>query len=150
VKTFLANRTFFAHWLPSKATNKSRDQWTTAWVGQIWSATWIFTACGQKPVFIILFYFIFLVGLGFELKALSLQSRCSTAWVTPPVHFALVIFWRWLPLYLGFNLTHCLEFWRWVLENRLFRLAWNLNPPRSQPPKKLGLQAGATSAWLQF
>jgi hypothetical protein len=31
------------------------------------------------------------VGLGFELRALSLQSRHSTAWATPPVHFALVI-----------------------------------------------------------
>jgi hypothetical protein len=26
--------------------------------------------------------------LGFEFRALCLQSRCSTAWVTPPVHLA--------------------------------------------------------------
>jgi hypothetical protein len=32
-----------------------------------------------------------LVGLEFELKSLHLQSRCSTAWATTPVHFALVI-----------------------------------------------------------
>jgi hypothetical protein len=32
-----------------------------------------------------------LVGLDFELRALSLQSWHSTAWNTPPVHFALVI-----------------------------------------------------------
>jgi hypothetical protein len=32
-----------------------------------------------------------LVGLGFELRALSLQSRHSTAWATPLVHFALLI-----------------------------------------------------------
>jgi hypothetical protein len=31
------------------------------------------------------------MGLGFELSASYLQSRHSTAWVTPPVHFALVI-----------------------------------------------------------
>jgi hypothetical protein len=31
--------------------------------------------------------FFSLVGLGFELRAMDLQSRCST---TPPVHFALV------------------------------------------------------------
>jgi hypothetical protein len=31
------------------------------------------------------------VGLGFELRVSSLQSRPSTAWVMPPVHFALVL-----------------------------------------------------------
>jgi hypothetical protein len=31
------------------------------------------------------------MGLGFELKPLHLQTRCSTTWTTPPVHFALVI-----------------------------------------------------------
>jgi hypothetical protein len=31
-------------------------------------------------------------GLGFEL---SLQSRHSTNWTTPPFHLAMVIFWRW-------------------------------------------------------
>jgi hypothetical protein len=34
---------------------------------------------------------LFLVGLGFELRALGLQSRLSTAWTTPPVHFTLLI-----------------------------------------------------------
>jgi hypothetical protein len=33
----------------------------------------------------------FLVGLGFEFRALHLQRRLSTAWATPPVNFALVI-----------------------------------------------------------
>jgi hypothetical protein len=33
----------------------------------------------------------FLVGLVFELKPSLLQSRHSTTWATPPVHFALVI-----------------------------------------------------------
>jgi hypothetical protein len=33
----------------------------------------------------------FLVGLEFELRALQLQSRYSTTYTTPPVHFALVI-----------------------------------------------------------
>jgi hypothetical protein len=33
----------------------------------------------------------FLVELGFELRVLCLQCRCSTAWVMSPVHFALVI-----------------------------------------------------------
>jgi hypothetical protein len=41
---------------------------------------------------LVLFCFVhFLVGLGFELRALHLQSRSSTAWATPLVHFALVI-----------------------------------------------------------
>jgi hypothetical protein len=35
--------------------------------------------------------FFFLMGLGFELRALYLQSRSSTPWAIPPVHFALVI-----------------------------------------------------------
>jgi hypothetical protein len=37
------------------------------------------------------FFFFFFVRLGFELRALPLQSRCSTAWATPLVLFALVI-----------------------------------------------------------
>jgi hypothetical protein len=32
-----------------------------------------------------------LVRLGFEFRASRLQSRCSTSWATPPVHFALAI-----------------------------------------------------------
>jgi hypothetical protein len=32
-----------------------------------------------------------MVGLGFELMALYLWSRCCTSWTTPLVHFALVI-----------------------------------------------------------
>jgi hypothetical protein len=31
------------------------------------------------------------VGLGFELRALHLQSRCSTSWETPIGHFALIV-----------------------------------------------------------
>jgi hypothetical protein len=42
-------------------------------------------------LFIIITIIIVLVGLGFELRGLCLQSRCSTAWVIPPVHFVLVI-----------------------------------------------------------
>jgi hypothetical protein len=37
------------------------------------------------------FIFFFLVGLGFELKALYLQNRLSNAWTTPPVHFVLIV-----------------------------------------------------------
>jgi hypothetical protein len=33
---------------------------------------------------------LFLAGLGFELVALPLQSRCSNGWATPPFHFALI------------------------------------------------------------
>jgi hypothetical protein len=36
-------------------------------------------------------FFFFFVGLGFEFRALCSQSRHSTAYATPPVHFALVI-----------------------------------------------------------
>jgi hypothetical protein len=32
-----------------------------------------------------------LVGLGFEIRVLSVQSRCSIAWAIHPVHFALAI-----------------------------------------------------------
>jgi hypothetical protein len=35
--------------------------------------------------------FLSFLVLGFELRALHLQSRCLTAWATPPLHFALVI-----------------------------------------------------------
>jgi hypothetical protein len=34
---------------------------------------------------------VFLVGLEFELRTLHLQSRLSTAWATPPGHFAVDI-----------------------------------------------------------
>jgi hypothetical protein len=34
----------------------------------------------------------FFVVLGFELRGLHSQSRCSTAWATPPVHFAVFTF----------------------------------------------------------
>jgi hypothetical protein len=36
-------------------------------------------------------FFFFLVGLEFELRALHLQTRHSTAWAIPPVYFAMVI-----------------------------------------------------------
>jgi hypothetical protein len=36
-------------------------------------------------------FFFFLIGLRFEHRASGLQSRSSTAWATPAVHFALVI-----------------------------------------------------------
>jgi hypothetical protein len=39
----------------------------------------------------VLFRIFFFVELEFELRALHLQSRCSTIWATPPVHFVLVI-----------------------------------------------------------
>jgi hypothetical protein len=39
------------------------------------------------------FYYLFIyVGLEFELRAMCLQSRCSIAWVTPPL---LLLFFRW-------------------------------------------------------
>jgi hypothetical protein len=39
----------------------------------------------------LLVYIFILVGLGFELRALYLQSLLSTTWGTRPVHIALVI-----------------------------------------------------------
>jgi hypothetical protein len=36
-------------------------------------------------------FFVFLVELGYELKASHLQSWCCTTWATPPVHFVLFI-----------------------------------------------------------
>jgi hypothetical protein len=51
--------------------------------------------CCRCPLFFggwTFYGFIYLlVELGSELRALSLQSRRSTAWVTPPVYFALII-----------------------------------------------------------
>jgi hypothetical protein len=49
-------------------------------------------------IFLKLVFFL-LVGLGFELRTLHLQNRYPT---TPPVHFALVIFWD------GVSRTICL------------------------------------------
>jgi hypothetical protein len=46
---------------------------------------------GQFNLFTYLIFIYLLVGLGFELRALLLQSRCSSAWATSPVHFVLVI-----------------------------------------------------------
>jgi hypothetical protein len=43
---------------------------------------------------LIVFYFtsiFFLLGLGFELRASLLQSRCSTTGITPLIHFALIL-----------------------------------------------------------
>jgi hypothetical protein len=48
--------------------------------------------CGSRPISLFFIIFFFIVGLWFELMASCLQSRCSTAWVTSSVHFALVIF----------------------------------------------------------
>jgi hypothetical protein len=39
----------------------------------------------------VLSFFLCVCGMGFELKALSLQSSHSTAWATPPALFAPVI-----------------------------------------------------------
>jgi hypothetical protein len=68
-----------------------------------------------------------LVGPGFELRALLLWSRHSTAWAKPPVCFALVILEK--------------------SSHELFVQAslkpWPLSP---QPPKKPGLQVPTTGA----
>jgi hypothetical protein len=37
------------------------------------------------------------VELGLELRDFRLQSRCSAAWATPSVQFALVILEMWFP-----------------------------------------------------
>jgi hypothetical protein len=34
---------------------------------------------------------LFFFGMGFELRALCLQTGRSTAWATPPVHFAVIL-----------------------------------------------------------
>jgi hypothetical protein len=49
-----------------------------------------------------------LVGLKFEFGALHLQSRHSTAWATPLIHFALVA------LEMGVSQTTC-STWPWTL-----------------------------------
>jgi hypothetical protein len=52
-------------------------------------------------------FFFFFSGFGFELRASSLLSRCSTAWVTPPVHFALIILEVDLSNYLSMLALNC-------------------------------------------
>jgi hypothetical protein len=49
----------------------------------------------------------FFVGLEFEFRALGLQSKRSTAWATPPVHFALVVLEMGVSgtIYLGWSPT---------------------------------------------
>jgi hypothetical protein len=61
-----------------------------------------------------LFFFLFRLGLGFELRALRLQSRHSTSWATPPVHFG----------YFGVG----------GLSNYLYRLPLNCGPPNLSLP----------------
>jgi hypothetical protein len=70
-------------------------------------------------------YLFILMGLGFEVRVLCLQSRHSAAWATFPVHFALVI------LEMGSQ-----ELFTWA----------GLEPQSSpyQPPRLLRLQAWAT------
>jgi hypothetical protein len=72
-----------------------------------------------------------LVVLEFELRALCLLGRCSTARAALPFHFGLVI-----------------------LEMRSHKLfAWAGLKPRSsqsQPPQELGLQTCVTSTWLML
>jgi hypothetical protein len=53
--------------------------------------------------------FFFLVGLGSELRASHLQSRCSLTSVTPPVHFASGYFGDW-----GVSRTICQD-WSWTM-----------------------------------
>jgi hypothetical protein len=62
------------------------------------------------PSFHHLTFFFFLVGLGFELRALHLQSKCSVL----ETHFQTILLWL---------------FWRWDLANYLPGLALNLDPP---------------------
>jgi hypothetical protein len=45
---------------------------------------------GIQSLFSFSFSFFF-IGMGFELRALCFQSRCSSTWATCPVHFVLVI-----------------------------------------------------------
>jgi hypothetical protein len=70
------------------------------------------------------------VGLGFEVRALCLQSRCSTAWATPPFHFALVLELGSCKLFAWAGL----ELWS----------SW------CQPPMWLGLYAWSTVTQLAF
>jgi hypothetical protein len=55
---------------------------------------WAWSSCS--------FNFMGWVGVGFEFRASCLQNRCSTLWVSPPVHIALFI------LELGVSRTICL------------------------------------------
>jgi hypothetical protein len=69
------------------------------WVTEILHISWKYLPLGWKLLSFLItinqgssFFFFFLIGLGFELRALHLQSRHSTTWTISPVHFALIIF----------------------------------------------------------
>jgi hypothetical protein len=72
--------------------NQVVGQCTLPLVGKSCSVTW--QGCRWKEgwrIRVFIFYCFGGAGLGFELMASCLQSRCSTSWATHPVHFALVI-----------------------------------------------------------
>jgi hypothetical protein len=51
-------------------------------------------------------FFFFLVIVGFKLGAMCLQSRHSTTWAKPPVHFALITLEMWVwTICLGWPVT---------------------------------------------
>jgi hypothetical protein len=60
-----------------------------------------------KYITFLLFFFFFLVGIRFEVRALHLQSRCSTTWAMPPVCFVLVILEKDLVNYLPELASNC-------------------------------------------
>jgi hypothetical protein len=52
---------------------------------------WLHSHTAVRAAFFSLSFCFCFEGLGFELRASRLQSRCCTTWATPPVHFALVL-----------------------------------------------------------
>jgi hypothetical protein len=81
---FISVRQKYCIWNAPKLLKKWRL------VGRVWGPPrWKV----HKTPFLVFFfsYSFFFSREGFEFRALHLQSKCSTAWATPPVHFAMVI-----------------------------------------------------------
>jgi hypothetical protein len=115
---------------PTILVKDIQRKWSYSWKGQ--DSPEICNTRSQMVVGFFLEVFkrgIYFNGTGVWTQVFMLAKQCSTAWATPPVHFALVI-----------------------LEIKVFRIfaQTGLKPQssQSQPPKYLGLQVWATSTWV--
>jgi hypothetical protein len=122
---------FWEHFFALKSTLPNTERATIIFFYFVLTWNIYFSFFHIKIIFVFIakdfcFYFIllllFLVGLGFELGALSWQNRVSISSAPPPIHFTLVI-WE-----MG------------GLMNYLPRLASHHDPLDPHPLKWLGLQ----------
>jgi hypothetical protein len=79
------------HTLPSSFTNNCKRTHTFLFFFFLCTENWTLAVSSDNSSNPNIFFF-FLVGPGFELRTLHLQSRCSTTWVTPVI---ILEIWRW-------------------------------------------------------